>query len=360
MGPATVHSRTGPTWRNPLKYQILAYPKRDLLADVSRFSGATRLLSALPRKPLLIVLNYHRIGDPLKTPYDGEVFSATAGALERQMTFWKRRFHVANLEEALDMLERPERHRGTSVLFTFDDGYLDNYEIAFPILSAHGVQAVFFLPTSFIGTNRIPWWDVIAYIVKNSRRKKFRLADPVGEIDVEAEGVQPAICRLLDIYRRHGQTGSESFIAQLEEACGSPRPNGSERCFLDWEEAARMVRGGMAIGSHTHSHEILSRLSEEEQAEELATSRRILREKLGIAAEALSYPVGMPNCFSPYTQAAAEKAGYRIAFSFYGGLNRPGSMRRFDIFRQSAVFGSSIGRYQLQAALAAVTGTYWF
>ena len=306
------------------------------------------------------MLNYHRIGDPKKTPYDGEVFSATGEDLDAQIAFWKRRFQIATLDEALDMVDRPESYRQTAVLFTFDDGYLDNFELAFPILSAHGVQGTFFLPTSFIGTNRVSWWDAIAYIVKNSPRKKFRLPDPAAEFDIEAEGAQPAICRLLDLYRRHGQSDSESFIAQLEEICNSPRPNGSDRCFLNWDEAAQMAQGGMAIGSHTHSHEILARLSEEEQTRELEMSRSILRDHLGTEPKALSYPVGMRNCFSTYTQNAAERAGYRIAFSFYGGLNRPGSMRRFDVLRQSAIFGCPLGRYQLQGALAAVTGTYWF
>jgi peptidoglycan/xylan/chitin deacetylase (PgdA/CDA1 family) len=337
-----------------------AYAKRDLLADLSRFSGVTRVLSALPRKPLLIVLNYHRIGEPDKSPYDAEVFSATPQDLDTQISFWKRRFHIATLEEAIDMVERPERHRGTSVLFTFDDGYLDNYELAFPLLANHGVQAIFFLPTSFIGTNRIPWWDVIAYIVKNSRKKRFRLEAPPCEFDLAAEGIHRAIPRLLDLYRRAAQTGSEHFIALLEEACDSPRPNGSHRCFLNWDEAAAMLRGGMSIGSHTHSHEILSRLPDHEQLRELETSRSILQERLGSPIDALSYPVGLRESFSSYTQTAAQKAGYRIAFSFYGGLNKPGSIKRYDVMRYSTAFGRSIGRYQLQAALAAITGSYWF
>src|ERR1043166_4490896 len=58
----------------------------------------------------------------------------------------------------------------SSVLLTFDDGYLDNYTLAFPVLRSHGVQAVFFLPTAFIGTAHLPLWDVIGYVVRQTRK----------------------------------------------------------------------------------------------------------------------------------------------------------------------------------------------
>jgi len=56
--------------------------------------------------------------------------------------------------------------RDTRVLLTFDDGYRDNYDLAFPILRSHGVQGVFFLPTTFIGTDAIAWWDEIANLIQ--------------------------------------------------------------------------------------------------------------------------------------------------------------------------------------------------
>jgi len=85
-----------------------------------------------------------------------------------------------------------------------------------------------------------------------------------------------------------------------------------------------MIAGGMAIGSHTHSHPVLSQLDPQWQFEELSKSRAILKEKLGIEADALAYPVGGRNSFTDATQRAAQEAGYRVAFSFHGGVNLPG------------------------------------
>jgi peptidoglycan/xylan/chitin deacetylase (PgdA/CDA1 family) len=128
---------------------------------------------------------------------------------------------------------------------------------------------------------------------------------------------------------------------------------------MNWEEVATMLRGGMAIGSHAHSHEILSRLPAEEQLSELTASKRILEERLGAPVYALSYPVGLPESFSSDTRAAAVAAGYRLAFSFYGGFNRFGAIDPFDFRRQSGI-SRAIARFRLQTTLASVTGRYWF
>src|SRR5438270_6415577 len=128
--------------------------KRDRLASFSAFVGATSLMERCPRRPSLIVLNYHRLGDGTKCPYDSDVFSATADQFEQQVRYLKTKYRVASLAEAQDFIERPSNQL-PQVLITFDDGYLDNFELAFPILRKHGVPATFFLPTSFIGTDRL-------------------------------------------------------------------------------------------------------------------------------------------------------------------------------------------------------------
>jgi peptidoglycan/xylan/chitin deacetylase (PgdA/CDA1 family) len=336
----------------------MPFPKRDIVAVCSGFTGITRLLGLLPTRPALLVLNYHRIGNPEDCPYDSEVFSATTDEFDDQIRFLARQFHLAPLEEAIEIIESAKRPRGTAVLLTFDDGYLDHYETAFPHLSARKAPAVFFLPTAFIGTNRIAWWDAIAFIIKHSRKTAFQVNSPsVESFDIAREGVERVIKRVLWMCKLASVQDPESFIATLEEACDSPRPGPSERCFLSWDEAASMVRGGMAIGSHTHSHETLSRLSEERQLDELVTSKRELEERLGIPVHTISYPVGRLESFSSVTRAAAVKAGYRVAFSFYGGCNPFGAIDPYDVRRYAP--NARAPRFRLQTTLAAVTSKYW-
>jgi hypothetical protein len=59
----------------------------------------------------------------------------------------------------------------------------------------------------------------------------------------------------------------------------------------------------------------------------------LLREQLGIEADALAYPVGATSSFSDQTQQLVQEVGYRAAFSFHGGTNLPGMTRRYDVKR---------------------------
>jgi peptidoglycan/xylan/chitin deacetylase (PgdA/CDA1 family) len=334
--------------------------KRELLARVSSLAGLTRVLESMPQRRALIILNYHRVGNADETPFDSGVFSATAEQFDSQLAYLKRRFHMTTLEEVFAMIGG-DSPRGTSVLITFDDGYLDNYTLAFPILRGHGVQAVFFLPTAFIGTGKLPWWDVIAYLVKQSVKERIQIEYPEPVIfDLPVDGRKLASMQILRLFTQPAMKDPERFIADLEKACEVSRPRGgAERCFLDWEEARVMQQNGMAFGSHTHSHEILSKLSPELQREEARHSREILERELNQVVDILAYPVGLKHCYSADTVSALKQTGYRAAFSFYGGSNLPGEIQPFDI-RRYGVANESYSRFRWQTALGAVTGARWF
>jgi peptidoglycan/xylan/chitin deacetylase (PgdA/CDA1 family) len=335
--------------------------KREFVARVCASVGITRLLEAMPGERVLMVLNYHRIGRADETPYDSGTFSCTAEQFDWQIEYLKRRYQIATLDQALEMLSGDARLPGPTVLITFDDGYIDNYTAAFPILRRRGVPGVFFLPTAFVGTGRLPWWDVIAYIVKRSRKTKIILDYPEPKtFDLTQEGTDTCTMRILRVYKQPSMQDHNHFVDALERACESSRPtNDAERCFLSWDEAREMRQAGMAFGSHTHTHEILSKLPRKRQQEEAAISKEILQHQLRQNIETLAYPVGAPDTFSKDTIEVLRQAQYRAAFSYYGGLNRPETIRPFDICR-CKIDGQSQPRLRMQTALGTFTGSRWF
>ena len=74
---------------------------------------------------------------------------------------------------------------------------------------------------------------------------------------------------------------------------------------------------------------------------------------------AIAYPVGSTGTFSPVTLAAAEQAGYRAGFSFYGGFNPWGRMERFDI-RRLGVARPTKALFELRTTLTLATGKHFF
>jgi len=305
-------------------------------------------------KPGILIINYHRIGDPLRSRFNRGVFSATVEQFDRQVAYLKRRFPIVAGEEleALGVSDKPLKRMYVAV--TFDDGYLDNYTHAFDVLRHHGCSATFFLVPTYVGTNTVPWWDTIAYLVRNSPHSSLTLGIP-SPLTVPLEGDrQRAIFAVLHHYKRVDNTHQDEFLRHLKTVAGCEIP-AVDRRFLDWEEANEMQAAGMAIGSHTFTHRILSQLSEEEQQQELKRSRSILEQKMRRPVLTLAYPVGSTTAFTQSTERISSAAGYKLCFSFYGGINTPINFRptnllrnRFEpdelLFRNQIAWMTSFGR----------------
>jgi peptidoglycan/xylan/chitin deacetylase (PgdA/CDA1 family) len=332
--------------------------KREKAARAAQAFGGLRCLEAAARRRCLVVLCYHRVGDPDAADGDPNVFSATAEDLDAQIALLCRRYGIIGLDEALDWLARPGGRRAARFLITFDDGYLDNYDVAVPILRSHGATGTFFLTTSYVGTHRVPWWDQVAVLLKRCGKSVIQLQYPrPTTVSLDPAAIAPAVRDVLRLMKAPETRDMAAFVRGLEEACAMPIPETSPtRLFVNWEEAADMVRQGMSIGSHTHTHPMLAKQGQDAQIEEARVSRRLIEERVGRPCISMAYPVGSRLSFSEATQGALHVAGYRAAFSMYGGVNLPGRSRPFDLQRLPIDMGVSLAQFRMLAAVAAVFG----
>jgi protein-tyrosine-phosphatase/peptidoglycan/xylan/chitin deacetylase (PgdA/CDA1 family) len=331
---------------------------REIAAQTCASTGLTTALERMVKSRSLMVLTYHRIGDAARTPYDSGTFSGSAEQFDEQVSYLKRRFHIVGLDEACKIAAGDQLPPGTSILITFDDGYRDNYTSAFQILRSHNVPACFFLTTAFVGTGTVPWWDAIACVVKQSKNRLIRLQYPQPvTFNLEAEEPSQAIVQILELYKSSKMRDRERFLSDLEEECGVERPStDSNRRFLSWDEAREMQQCGMAFGAHTHTHEILSKLSLEQQEEELRISRETIEKQLSHPVEVMAYPFGDRSAFSRETSMdLLERTGYSAAFSMYGGVNLPGETCQFDV-RRYGIIRQSHPCFRLQTSVRILKG----
>lgn len=305
-----------------------------------------------------MVLNYHRIGMPAECPYDRDVISATPEAFDEQVRFLKSSFHVAGPGEVEEIADRPNRLKRMIVALTFDDGYRDNHDLAFPILRSHGMAAFFFLPTSYIGTSRVPWWDQVAFMVRNTRKLVLRMSYPTPvEYRIPSEGPDGVIREILRRFAAPDVHEPERFLHDVEVACGVNRPEHSPApLFLDWCQVSRLSEAGMGIGSHTHRHDILGRMPVQKQREEFEVSRRVLEERTGKPVRTLAYPVGTPTSFTPRTASLLAEVGYKAGFSYYGGINTKHGFDPFNIRRIAVETDIAHSVLKLRVLAAAISG----
>lgn len=338
----------------------LKIAKREIVARISQRVGLASLLEAMPHQPQLLVINYHRIGDPGASEFDTEIFSASQETLAGQIKHLKTHYDLLHPDEALDIIDGKVKPRRLSVLLTFDDGYRDNLTLGVPALKAYGACAMFFLVSGYLDApGQIPWWDRIAWLTRRCAGKTIELSQPSPvSIAVPHGDVDRATRQILKQFRSAG-VDEARFFAELRAAAGNDEPSLQSPLLMDWADAQALRDAGMTIGVHTHSHTILSRLDPEAQAGELTTCQRKMREKLGIKADIVAYPVGSRTAFSDETKRVARKAGFRAGFSFYGGTNKPGRIDPHDVRRVQFGPNASHARTRTALGLMATSTRVW-
>jgi len=334
--------------------------KRDWVAEALSSLHILDLIERLPNLPQLLVINYHRIGNRHECDFDREVFSINQEGLSQQIEFLKRSYQVIDAQRALEVVEGKARPKGTEVLLTFDDGYKDNLTLAAPVLKKADVSGLFFLVTGFLDNpDTIPWWDQIAWMVRQYVGGTLTISQPERwSAQVTIENVDWVIENVLQRFRQPA-VDRQRFFEELEECGGGLCPARGTGIFMDWNDAASLLAQGMEIGLHTHSHQILAALDVETQAAELQTCRRLLAEKLGYTADLLAYPVGTRDSFSDESKDLAREAGFRAAFSFYGGTNRAGGIDPYDVRRVAFPRDPTLSRCRAAVGLISKTATVW-
>ena len=208
----------------------------------------------------LIVFNYHRIAPDetaAATPLDEGVFGPGPSVFEQQVAWLKRHMRLLSERELIEIIDSGQYPSEPCALITFDDGYLDNYTLAFPILERLGAPATFFIPSHLIEARTIGWWDAIAYLVKRSRKTaiewngdSYPLTDRGAVIQVfnQKMKLEPA-------------AKTRDLVERLAEACGEALadPELQSGQLMSWSQIREMSRS-MTIGSHGHTHTVLATL----------------------------------------------------------------------------------------------------
>jgi peptidoglycan/xylan/chitin deacetylase (PgdA/CDA1 family) len=301
--------------------------------------GVTRAMRhALGRH--LPVLAYHRIydlDDEDQFPFDPELVSASVEEFRWQMVHLRRHYNPITFAEFLDAAKSGKRLPPRPVIVTFDDGFEDNYRLAFPILRELGVPATIFLATEYIGGNHTFWFDEVAFLVNSARSGSLRLDSVSLSLELGPDRVSRKI-QLRTLLRRYKEVSNAERLAgiqELRERVGADRPieAQAESRPMTWEHAREMAAGGIEFGSHTVTHPILSRVAPEGVTEELQQSKEAIERNLEKPVRTLSYPVGGVAGINPMVCQTAQDTGYEIAVSYISGTNRLAALNRYAMRR---------------------------
>lgn len=300
---------------------------KTVIANALTRTGADGLFGALAGSSRLpVVLGYHRVVADVDAHTDGALpgMMITRKMLAHHLDWLGRSYRFVSLDEMGERLARGEDRDEPLAAVTFDDGYQDVYEHAFPLLREKEIPAAVFVVTDLIGTSIIPLHDVLYALLASSLTKGFSATRNLGrflrgldislptEADVLNGGVWSpfAATRVLLQALRQSQVRRVIDALQVhveidESALRAHRP-------LTWEMIAEMSRAGITLGSHSRSHPALTRESAQTVLAEVAGSRQALEHKLGTPVRHFAYPGGH---FNPAVVRAVAESGYRFGYT---------------------------------------------
>lgn len=252
---------------------------------------------------LLPALIYHHV-----TPQGGDRLTVDVAGFEAQVRYLvEEGYTTLHAAEYVRCLRGEAQVPARAVLLTLDDGYLDTWAYAFPILRRYNAKATLFLVTGWIS---------------------------------EVPGCRKT---LEDVWAGSSATALPALAPHDTTRSDLASRGSSSRWALTWDEVAAMARGGlMDIQSHTHTHPLCrvgQEIDEAKLREELRKSREAIEGHLGTSCRYLCWPRGW---FNEAALRIACEEGYEACFSTVPGANgpqaHPGALRRIDVRRGGAAW----------------------
>lgn len=336
MARSSAHAPSAPVLRLRSALSHRARPwLRDHVADLLHRSGVTRADRVAAGR--LTIVTFHRVLPAERKqhyPYPG--LAVTPDELSWMLTYFAREYQVGSLRESLADWQREPDDTRPRMALTFDDGQLDNYEHARPVLARHNVHATFYLPVRALESGDLIWHDRLGFALRDALQLESR-----AELSATLHRVSPAAALALDhmdaadltlevaaAFKRLDAVTRSALVEQLWQRFVTSE----QRAWagpMSWAQARELADEGHEIGSHSVNHLLLTRCSDAELDHEMRDSRRVLEEKTGTGVDSLCYPDGNHDS---RTQRAARSAEYANAVTTRSGSN-PRDANRFALRR---------------------------
>ncbi len=201
-------------------------------------------------------------------------------------------FDIVSLDEAHFRLL--EGDRKPFVCFTFDDGYRDNLEYAYPVFKRHELPFAVYVPTNYPDGHGDLWWLALARVVVwldaidvkiDGNTRRLRAGTPT-EKDAAFQTVYWWL-------RSIEETDARACVRDLCYGIDFDPRTLCHELMMTWDEIGQLAADPLVtIGAHTRGHFALAKLTLAEAHAEIAESVRRIERETAKPCEHFSYPYG--------------------------------------------------------------------
>lgn len=294
-----------------------------------------------------LVVMYHYVRESGAGAFPG-IRSLPPALFEQQLDWLQARHTVIDVDTLDAAVHGARPLPPNAALLTFDDGLIDHYEVAFPILRARGLSGLFFVSENPTAEPRLLGVHKTQLLLASMGAEAFGRAvlaeaELVPAVSDAARAVfgadrwedagDRAIKQLIN-YQLPFDDAERVLEAIFARHVGDSR-DVARALYLDAAQIREMAAGGMAFGYHTRSHRMLSRLDARAQRDEIAPGTAWIAGLTGQARVSFCYPWGGPQTYTAETVRILADSGYALAFNtvrrrLQVGVDGPFELPRLD------------------------------
>ncbi|MDZ7368180.1 MAG: polysaccharide deacetylase family protein [candidate division KSB1 bacterium] len=260
------------------------------------------------------ILRYHAVVDPQHCDYASPGICISPRDFEKHVRYFARRYRIISLDDVIDTIRAGKPLPTNAVVFTFDDGYADNF-FAAEILKRYNASGTFYLTVSCIDRAEPFWLFEANYLILKAKQPHLRLQALGAQIELnltDAASKTAAIREVVKIIKSNNRAVRENIRQQLrQQLAGQEYRDAADRVMLTWEQVKEMLQNGMIIGGHTMTHLNLPNADPVDAQQEIWMSRVALEKKLNIPIRHFSVPNSGPYpYYNDRIKQMVKESGY--------------------------------------------------
>lgn len=293
---------------------------KKILFQLFDLCGVNALFRFLNRDKALI-LWYHGISsDDFKLLKGYDERHIPVSLFEKQLNYLiAKGYSFVTLSQLVDKLKAKSALKKLVVL-TFDDGFRNIVENAYPVMRKLNAKGCFFLVSNLIGQNKLLWTDHIEMVIRSCQENHFSFSFkgeavvyPLTTKESREQAMQDIKRKLRTLTDQERKEHMRQFI--IKDMDSVPK----EFLLCSWEQISSLDKNILEVGSHTRNHPNCATLTRDEEfEEELKGSKADLEAKVEYEVKNFCYPAGS---YDENVIRFVKKYGYESAVTIIPGFN---------------------------------------
>lgn len=299
-----------------LKAQATLAAMRGVLSGLD-LTGISRLLAPRTRgRGVIFTLHSVDPAPPARFDPNG-ILRVSPGFLEQAIQVTRAEgYDIVSLDEAARRLAAPaQAGERPFACFTFDDGYRDNRDHAYPIFKRHGVPMAIYVPAAYLDGAGDLWWLVLEKAIAAAPCIDIEIAGHRFQFETRSPDEKTvAFAKVYWALRALPEREMRAKVGEIAQAAGYDAAGLCRELVMTWDEVRALAADPLVtIAAHTVNHLAVAKLPAEEARCEIAESVRRVEAELGRPCRHFSFPYGDATSAGPRDFEIARSLGLSTA-----------------------------------------------